>query len=395
MPTRKIVTALLCLLAWSTSSARADSTQSTVTTETTITSLDITPNKVIAAGIELQKQGRYNEAVQQFQASYTKNDQPDLACFLMSDCFARQGNLPKAKQYLEFVCKNWPNSTVVPAAQAVLKTITAATSPPALTKTYAPFQRTGQGHMIVSALINGHQTPMIFDTGAGACFATTSQLTQAGITINASGHGGRAQGMGGEIQVSTAEVTIQVGGLSRRVILCVQDDEVQMRTQGHRSVAGYPLLGQNFFGDVAVEIDGPNQQIAFSTALDKVPQGVENTAYRLDGAHLIVTPKVNSRECEMILDTGASAVTFSDAQFSGFGFSRPTNADRSMSLGVGGLRQAYSFYLDTVELGPIKHKGVQAMLGINGGVKYPLLGASFLRDAHFTIEPKIKRLLFY
>ena len=96
----------------------------------------------------------------------------------------------------------------------------------------------------------------------------------------------------------------------------------------------------------------------------------------------------------MILDTGSSSVAFTDRQFSGFGFNRPTSANSGTSLGVGGARSSFSFVVDKVELGPVSREGVKSSLDLNGTMTYPLLGQSFLQGLHFIIEPKLKQVIF-
>jgi predicted aspartyl protease len=96
----------------------------------------------------------------------------------------------------------------------------------------------------------------------------------------------------------------------------------------------------------------------------------------------------------MILDTGASGLAFTDRQYSGFGFLRPENADRGGSMGVGGKRAGFHFYVKDIKLGPIFRDSAEASLSLDGTMPEPLLGASFLRDLHFTIEPQLKQIVF-
>ncbi len=235
---------------------------------------------------------------------------------------------------------------------------------------------------------------MIFDTGADACFATTSQLSGQGIVLNTQRSNMRMVGIGGETQTQVAQVVIAVGPVARAVSLLIQDDAVLRANQGASAVVDQPLLGQNFFQDLAVEVDEPTGRIALSAPQTKAVKGEDVIPFHREGNLIIVKPKIMGRECEMILDTGASSVAFTDRQFSGFGFSRPTSANTSTSLGVGGKRSSFMFSVDKVELGPIAREGVRSSLDLNGTMSYPLLGQSFLQGLHFIIEPKLKQVIF-
>jgi clan AA aspartic protease (TIGR02281 family) len=201
-------------------------------------------------------------------------------------------------------------------------------------------------------------------------------------------------GVGGEAQTQIAPVVITVGPIARSLNLLVQDDAVLRANQGASAIVGQPLLGQNFFHDLAVEIDETTHRIAFMAPQTKSVPGDASIPFRREGNLVIVKPKIMGRECEMILDTGASSLAFTDRQFSGFGFNRPTNANSATSTGVGGNRSSYMFFVDKVELGPVAREGVKASLDLNGTMTYPLLGAPFLDGLHFIIEPKLKQVIF-
>lgn len=81
----------------------------------------------------------------------------------------------------------------------------------------ATFRRGGGGHFEVNATINGHTTPMIFDTGASAVVLTIADARAAGVNV---------EGLRYTVPVSTANGqglaartrldSIEVGGILRR-----------------------------------------------------------------------------------------------------------------------------------------------------------------------------------
>lgn len=102
----------------------------------------------------------------------------------------------------------------------------------------AVFRRGFGGHFEIAATINGHTTPMIFDTGASAVVLTRSDAEAAGIDLS---------GLRYTIPVSTANGTgmaararlknIEVGGIARRDIPAFVADDGALETS---------LLGMTF-----------------------------------------------------------------------------------------------------------------------------------------------------
>ena len=102
----------------------------------------------------------------------------------------------------------------------------------------ATFRRGMGGHFEINATVNGHTTPMIFDTGASAVVLTRSDAEAAGIDLS---------GLRYTIPVSTANGTgmaararlknIEVGGIARRDIPAFVADDGALETS---------LLGMTF-----------------------------------------------------------------------------------------------------------------------------------------------------
>jgi clan AA aspartic protease (TIGR02281 family) len=361
----------------------------------------------------------FQVAIKDFQRAYQHNVNPEMCSYYIGVCYVGLGDLPHGKQYFEFVNAHFPGTTAASLAATAMKQIASipanmviavstqapGSAPPApsasagiITEGWQPYRSNGSGSIIVSATIDGQPAMMMFDTGAEVSMITTSQLERMGIKlgkIHASN--ARIHGTGGESEVSVADVVISAGGLTRRTILFVQDDRVLSGNQGASAVFGYPLLGQTFFGDFAYEIDGRNQMISIHAPSTAKSKGYDpnEVPFTYGGKCVVVKPIIHGRECEMILDTGAAYVAFTDGQFSGFGFSRPTSARQGYSIGVGGKRNSYQFNLDSVKLGPLEKQTVRAGLDLNGTMPKPLLGMSFFEHEHFIVEPKLHVIRFF
>jgi len=109
---------------------------------------------------------------------------------------------------------------------------------------------------------------------------------------------------------------------------------------------------------------------------------------------MIIRPKVNGRECDMIFDTGSSLIAFADRHMAGCGLELPPSARSALSGGVGGSRQAFNFSLDSVQLGPVTKRNPQASVMINSQLPDPLFGQSFLTGLRYTIDPVRKVIRF-
>ncbi len=102
----------------------------------------------------------------------------------------------------------------------------------------ATFRRGMNGHFEVNATINGHTTPMVFDTGASAVVLTVDDAREAGVNV---------QGLRYTVPVSTANGqglaarirldSIEVGGILRRNLTAFVTEEGALETS---------LLGMTF-----------------------------------------------------------------------------------------------------------------------------------------------------
>ncbi|HEY9717970.1 MAG TPA: retropepsin-like aspartic protease, partial [Trichormus sp.] len=360
----------------------------------------------------------YQVAIRDFQRAYQHNVNPDMCSYYIGVCYVGLGDLPHGKQYFEFVYAHFPGTTAATLSATAMKQIASipanaviavatgapssapAPSPSAgvITEGWQPYRSNGSGSILVNATIDGQPATMMFDTGAEVSMITTSQLERMGIKLGKlQSTNARIHGTGGESEVSVANVVISAGGLTRRTILFVQDDRVLSGNQGASAVFGFPLLGQTFFGDFAYEIDGRNQMISIHAPSTAKSKGYDpnEVPFSYGGKCVVVKPIIHGRECEMILDTGAAYVAFTDGQFSGFGFSRPTSARQGYSIGIGGKRSSYQFNIDSVKLGSIDKQTVRAGLDLNGTMPKPLLGMSFLEHEHFIVEPKLHVIRFF
>lgn len=266
--------------------------------------------------------------------------------------------------------------------------------------------RFAPGHLIVPAIVNGVETFMIFDTGASSTHVTERWLAMQGIKPKYTKYTGRAMGVGGEVNTRIALLTIQVGELERTVPITVQEGSGSLGGAANNPLTENPLLGQTFYKDFIYEIDDTNHRINFKklaarpnedkkTKSNKYQRLAANEVpFYYEGNSIIVAVKINGRECEMIFDTGAGSIAFADRHLAACGLNRPIESMQGQGGGVGGKRQAYGFFLDSVQLGPVEKKNVECVVLMHTPFPKPLLGQTFLSGLKYTIDPGRKVIIF-
>ena len=102
----------------------------------------------------------------------------------------------------------------------------------------ATFRRGINGHFEVKATINGHTTPMIFDTGASAVVLTVDDAREAGVNVEGLRYTVPVSTANGEgLAARTRLDSIEVGGIVRRNLTAFVTEEGALETS---------LLGMTF-----------------------------------------------------------------------------------------------------------------------------------------------------
>ncbi len=361
------------------------------------------------SGVKQFAQGKYQDALSSFQASESAGMKEARLYYYEALCNQQLKNYDKARLLFTYVSKKFPGSDAATLAEQALgmsrKTAPEANTAAAQTSSKpeeatVPFSSSPYAsHIYVNVLVNGQPITMMLDTGASYTTFAQSVLNNAGIKIPTVKNAMRVTGVGGESSVSVGRVVIQFGEISQLVPICIQDDTIP----GTASSA--PLLGQSFLSAFNYEIDYRARTVKVSRikpdAVQKPQKGKISHArdtnvvpFRREGNLIEVTAKINGRECDMILDTGAESVAFSDKALAGLGINVPVNSRRLFASGVGGRREGYSFTLDEVQLGPIVKKHVRAGSANYMTISKPLLGHSFFEGTAFTVDNEAQVLRF-
>lgn len=369
--------------------------------------------------VSLFEKRDFGGALSLFEKARNNGDNEANAAYYEALCYHHLGKMDQAKAAYTRVINNYPHSKVARLAlnfmlkidpdlrkkhQEAIESIRAegrdsySRLPEQVSVKY---KKSISGHMLVPVKVNGVPTEMMLDTGAGVTYCRRIWLDALGIKPEKGNSPGmKIEGVGGEIRTSTGLVNIEIGNLSRTTPIYIEEKGKSMRTDPS-AFENIPLLGQNFFQDFICEIDDNSQILRFKKTDGKKASGhrkgalAENEVpFFREGNNIVVTVKINGRECEMFFDTGANALSFADRHLAGCGLNRPTSARSSRAEGVGGQKQGFQFYVDRVTLGPIDKQNVGAAIMINSSFSRPLLGQTFLSGLKYTIDPTRNVIVF-
>ena len=137
-------------------------------------------------------------------------------------------------------------------------------------------------------------------------------------------------------------------------------------------------LGALFFADVLERQFNPNQQLDSRTSAEGVREVVlERNRY----GHYVTSGTINGQPVTFMLDTGATGVAIPDpvARRLGIRRGRPFQTRTA-----NGISTSYAALLESVSVGDITLRGVEAAVAPGLGMEEILLGMSFLKHIEFT-----------
>lgn len=362
-------------------------------------------------GVKLFKEGKFAQALASFAVAEAGGKRDANIFYYEALCNHQLRDYVKARQRYEYILTKFPTSDAAilakqalgqqqPKADAVVVQPADGEEEPETTT--IPFTRYPTGsHIFVKVLVNGEPVTVMLDTGASVTVFPQSVLDKNGIKTKSIKNAVRMEGVGGETSAAATRLNIQFGEINQMIAAVIQDDTIK------GSAADYPLLGQSFLSYFNYQINyrtntvkltriKPSAASATSPkrAVASYSRDANVVPFTRDGGNLSVVVKVNGRECDMIFDTGAATINFSDKSISGLGLNVPINSYRQHSMGVGGSREGYGFVLDEVQFGPIVRHKVRASMATYSGINKPLLGYSFLEGTVFTVDNEKRVIRF-
>lgn len=349
--------------------------------------------------------------------------------FYLGHCYYQLGKPRRAAQMYRMVLEKFPSSKQARPAQAMLakvqpqqsasirtrQTTRSTSSSSRAPRTYSSRTRSTSssdlarlprenrfyfspgrtGHMVTDIYLNGRKMKAYFDTGANAHFGI-NHLRAAGIYDMPRGKpNGYASGWAGKkIPAWHTKGKLRIGNMERTVPVSIEQNMKLM-----------PLVGQGFLQgyDYEIQNSGPKKYVTMT----KKNSGSGSYASRSRGSQVsslydvpcvsigpreYIKMKINGREIQVLLDTGADATILSMGAAQKLGISIPANARVVRGTGVGGVVSYKIVYCD-VQLGPIYAKGFPIQVGGGGGTC--AVGQNLLSKHRYKIDKKMKLLRFF
>lgn len=238
--------------------------------------------------------------------------------------------------------------------------------------------------MIMDGRIGGRQTKFMFDTGAEHVVIGKNQLSQLGVNLGPIYKTGTAYGSGstGGSKTEIYKIDLQLGNIIRRNFPVVVYEHLD----------NYPIIGQMFFNDFQLTVDSRGGNVTFKrrgrggNAVANAPLTANDVPFKLDGREIVVNVLVDGKSIPMYVDTGASWVTFTQGQAASIGIEVPADAPAEQSRGVSGMSTTRFVKVRSFKLGPVEKRDFRIGIVDRAANAYPLLGAEFLGDQHYSID---------
>lgn len=234
-------------------------------------------------------------------------------------------------------------------------------------------------HMVVDAAFNGHHTKVIFDTGAEMILLGKNHLEQMGLPIPRNGTRARSRGVDGRIvDVLGEPMDVTVGGVTRRNIMVYVQD----------SMDTMPLLGLPFVHGMNYAVENNAIRFNAKSSMASSSRGSDYNAvpYSLQGRTMVVVVKVNGRDTQMCLDTGAACTLFTKSQAAAIGINVSDEPEVNLGSGVGGAVNGHYATVNSIILGPVRQSNFRIGVSDANHSPYPLLGKDFWEGHRYSVD---------
>ncbi len=369
--------------------------------------LPVSADDAFNKGVGTFNKRDYKSALIQFEAIVKREPRNAYALYYVAICNQYLGKPEVArKQYRDIVDK-FPGTSAARMSETALglqppigvpnnvnaSSASQASIAPTGTAPTGPAQdvvfidTSSQGHMMVSASVNGRSTKMLIDTGTGPCLFGKNHLKQLGVNEPTGPATGKAYTSGGHsYSVWQVPLDIQVGNIKQRLTVNVQEkQEVE------------PLLGWGFFRGQSVLVNNTRGQLGFYKASPRseVPSGAVHVPLEVDARNIAVRVKINGIETAANIDTGAQLCRVFQKDSSRLSVTAPRGAQAAVSIADDGSQSKVTpTIIQSITLGNITRDGVKANL-VDVGNGNPALGMSYLSELNMLLDIDGKRASFW
>lgn len=272
----------------------------------------------------------------------------------------------------------------VVSAQIAAPVVTALPNAPAA----VPFELFRENRIVLSGRVNGNDTPMLLDSGAGVTTMDRDYARQIGlkkgIKITAQGTGGRQDA---EL---VQDVTVEVGNLklSGVTVAVIDLDAIE-------KAIGRPIpviLGREVFANSVVDLDFDKLLLTLSPAKNfPAPSGATEVKLKRDGTlHFLPISVDGQAPVEAALDLGnGGALSLSKEYHESVPAIGKLPYAVGLSGGVGGLHETKRVTMPTVEIGGYTFNNVPTDLGSVAEGPYDKranAGIQLFKQFHLTLD---------
>ena len=240
----------------------------------------------------------------------------------------------------------------------------------------------------VEGMLNNHTVYFWFDTGAGYCCLSRTQLEKLGIEPPQGppvSHIRSSSKTKIEVPLWILRCTLKVSNIERHDFPLVVLDSPNFPR---------PLIGLNFWDGYRASVDNAANSIRLTKKTVKSTLGycIPFTKVR---DKMIVEAIVNGKKIPVIFDTGCSDVTFSIDQARQCGIEFDQNTPISSCRIYSGFTKTYQVKVSSIKLGPIDLYDVPARVRIQDSLLFPLLGQGvFGQGYEYVIDDQNKIIRF-
>ena len=249
-------------------------------------------------------------------------------------------------------------------------------------------------HMIVPASVNGHTTPVIFDTG-GANYFGLQFAQQSGLTV---GGGMNIMGPGtGSITAGVAQVkSISIGPAELRDVTGIVAPLPWPNSPG----APQGAAGFEFFAELRTTIDYERKVLQFETYDRPLSAAGAKLPVYSDGHTLYLTATVNGKSGLFMVDTGAgSAITIFKPFADAIALETADSKVDASGSGVGGKIPVIRTALNAFSIAGKTIPNAKASISLNRAGAFASrsvagnLGGPLLRCFRMTIDDRARMIV--
>ncbi|MGQ9426822.1 retropepsin-like aspartic protease family protein [Gilvimarinus sp. F26214L] len=173
------------------------------------------------------------------------------------------------------------------------------------------------------------------------------------------------------------EVTVK--GLFQGGAILEVDGKRRMLRTGQRSPEGVLLVSADM-KQAVLEIDGKQEKLGISRSISNRYQERSKPEVRIasgEGGHYFTPGRINGQAVDFLVDTGATAVAMNLPTAQRLGLNYRAGQRVSVST-ASGVDSAYRVVLDSVRVGTIEVRNVEAVVSMGDFPREILLGNSYL-----------------